>query len=87
VERTLHILKDPNPREALEIIEKQMELRPDDSSVLLIQEAVRMKPNFPVKLYVLEEDANSRGIVPGQGSINYTQMLEMILVNDSVVVW
>jgi sulfur transfer complex TusBCD TusB component (DsrH family) len=85
--RTLHILKDLNPREALQIIGKQAEIRPDESSVLLIQEAVRIKPNFPVNLYVLDEDARSRGIQPGQESINYNKMLEMILVNNSVVVW
>lgn len=87
MKRTLHILKDPNPREALEIIERQVELLPENLSVLLIQEAVQIKSKFPVDLYILDEDAISRGIEPGQGSINYTQMLEMILVSDSVVVW
>jgi len=85
--RILHILKEQNSAEAEEIIGLQNVRHPGELSVLLIQEGVRTKPRLKMKTFVLQEDARSRGIVPGENSISYAQMIEMILGHDAVVVW
>jgi sulfur transfer complex TusBCD TusB component (DsrH family) len=88
VDRILHILKDKNSPEAMMVIAKEANHHPDTLSVLLIQEAVRMSPNLPVKIYVLEEDVQTRGGVREENeAINYSKMLDLILSFDSVVIW
>ena len=85
--RILHLLKDANSAEALAVISKEANGSVQDLSVLLIQEAVRLHPDLPVKIYVLEEDAQKKGIKAGFESISYTKMLYLILSSHSVVVW
>ncbi|MBI3596178.1 MAG: hypothetical protein HY203_03375 [Nitrospirae bacterium] len=85
--RIFHILKDDNPTEALAAISKEANGPDRDLSVLLIQEAVRLHPDLPVKIYVLEEDAQKRGIASEFESIHYEKMLDLILSSHSVVVW
>jgi len=85
--RTLHILKDDNPTEALAAISKEANASAQILSVLLIQEAVRLNPDLPLKIYVLEEDAQRRGIASEFESIQYEKMLDLILTSHSVVVW
>ena len=85
--RILHILKEINQPEALAIIAKQAKQPAQDLFVLLIQEAVRLQPDLPAKIYVLEEDARTRGVASRFETINYSKMLDMILSSDSVVTW
>jgi len=85
--RILHVLKDANPTEALRVISKEASGSVQDLSVLLIQEAVRLQPDLPVKIYVLEEDAKKRGMKVAFEPINYAKMLDLILTSHSVVVW
>lgn len=85
--RILHVLKELNAPEAMTVITKQAVQHPETLSVLLIQEAVRMNPNLPVKTYVLEEDAQRRGVASGRETITYAKMLDLILSCDSVVIW
>jgi len=85
--RIFHILKDDNPREALAAISKEANASAQNLSVLLIQEAVRLNPDLPVKIYVLEEDAQKRGIASEFESIQYEKMLDLILTSHSVIVW
>lgn len=85
--RILHILKEINPSEALAIIAKQAKQPAQELSVLLIQEAVRLQPDLPAKVYVLDEDAQTRGVVSRFEMINYSKMLDLILSSDSVVTW
>jgi sulfur transfer complex TusBCD TusB component (DsrH family) len=85
--RILHILKDANPADALTVISKEAKGSLQDLSVLLIQEAVRLQPDLPVKIYVLEEDAQKREMASKFESIPYTKMLDLILSSHSVVVW
>jgi sulfur transfer complex TusBCD TusB component (DsrH family) len=85
--RIFHILKDDNPTEALAAISKEANKSAQNLSVLLIQEAVRLNPDLPVKIYVLEEDAQKRGIASEFESIQYEKMLDLILTSHSVVVW
>lgn len=85
--RIFHILKDNNPTEALAAISKEAKKSAQNLSVLLIQEAVRLNPDLPVKIFVLEEDARKRGIASEFESIQYEKMLDLILTSDSVIVW
>ncbi|HTN43138.1 MAG TPA: hypothetical protein VMN77_04995 [Nitrospiria bacterium] len=85
--RILHVLKDVNPAEALTVISKEAKGSGQYLSVLLIQEAVRLQPDLPVKIYVLEEDAQKRGMASKFESIQYDKMLDLILTSDSVIVW
>jgi sulfur relay protein TusB/DsrH len=87
VSRILHILKEINPSEALAVIAKQAKQPTQELSVLLIQEAVRLQPDLPAKVYVLDEDAQTRGVVSRFEMINYSKMLDLILSSDSVVTW
>lgn len=87
MKRVLHILKDANHPEASIVITKQAERSSNDLSILLIQEAVRLQPTLPGKIYVLEEDAKKRGISSGFEKIDYVKMLKLILSSDAVVTW
>ncbi|MBI3611282.1 MAG: hypothetical protein HY204_11375 [Nitrospirae bacterium] len=87
MKRVLHILKDINPPEALTVIAKQAEQPSQNISILLIQEAITLKPTVAAKIYVLKEDAQKRGVASGFKSINYSKMLELIFSSDSVVTW
>lgn len=85
--RILHILKDANPVEALTVIGEEAKGGVQDLSILLIQDAVGLRPDLSVKIYVLEEDAKKRGIKTGYEPIGYAKMLDLILTTHSVVVW
>ncbi|MBI3812779.1 MAG: hypothetical protein HY283_11365 [Nitrospirae bacterium] len=85
--RILHILKELNSTDALNLIAQQRKGAPRELSVLLIQEAVRLKTDFPSKVYVLDEDAKTRGVVSKFEIINYSKMLDLILSSDSVITW
>lgn len=82
--RRLHILKDANPKEALSIISNPA---PQGFSIILIQDAVGLTLDWPVKIYVLEEDARARGLISRFERIGYPEMLELIMASDSVAVW
>jgi sulfur transfer complex TusBCD TusB component (DsrH family) len=87
VNRILHILKEINQPEALAIIAKQAGQPSQELAVLLIQEAVRLPPDLPVKVYVLEEDARTRDVTSKFETISYSKMLDLIFSSNSVVVW
>lgn len=83
----LHILKDPNPKEALSAIAQQAGDSTNEVTILLIQEAVRLKPVATARVYVLEEDAKKRGVDSDLKKMSYSEMLDRILASDSVIAW
>ena len=85
--RILHILKESHSTEALTVLDKEAKQSSRTMSVLLIQEAVRLAIDLPVKIYVLEEDARARGVTSKFEAINYSKMLDLIFSHDSVVAW
>lgn len=87
MKRILHILKEMHPTEALTVITQQAGQSSQDLSILLIQEAVRLQPAVSAKIYVLEEDARTRGVTSRFEAVTYSRMLELILSADSVVAW
>jgi sulfur relay protein TusB/DsrH len=92
--RILHILKDPESKEALRLIEQQFSLagsegalRPEDTALLLIQNAVKLTPSVKTKIYVLKEDAAARGANPSFEGVDYEKMVEMIFAAETVMAW
>jgi sulfur relay protein TusB/DsrH len=87
MKRTLHILKDSDPSEALRIIEKQVSGGSKDVAILLIQDAVRISPSAHVPIYTLREDLEARGLTSTFETVNYEKMLEMIFSAEKVITW
>jgi sulfur relay protein TusB/DsrH len=87
VSRILHILREINQPEAMAIIAQQAKQSSQELSILLIQEAVHLLPDLPAKIYVLEEDARTRGVTSRFETINYSTMLDLIFSHDSVIAW
>lgn len=71
----LHILKDADSVAALAIIEAQARQGNRALHVLLIQEAVRLRPRLPeaVQVDVLTDD--------------YRVMFDLIFAADTIIVW
>jgi sulfur relay protein TusB/DsrH len=85
--RILHILKDPDSTKALKLIGLQAANHPENLAILLIQDAVKLTPSIAAKVYVLQEDAEARGVQPPFEGVNYEKMVEMILAADTVMTW
>jgi sulfur relay protein TusB/DsrH len=85
--RILHILKEINSTEALTVLAEEAKQSSRELSVLLIQEAVRLQPDLPFKVYVLDEDAKARGVVSKFEMINYSKLLDLIFSHESVIAW
>jgi sulfur transfer complex TusBCD TusB component (DsrH family) len=66
-------------------------LLPDSShadlnvAVILIQEGVVLKQVHADHVYVLSEDASTRGITPAFPTVSYRDMIQMMFEADSVV--
>lgn len=87
MKKILHILKDPNSSEAMDIIKRQADRPSHQLSILLIQEAVGLKPEVRARIYVLKEDAEKRKAGVTYESVDYPGMLELIYSSDAVVTW
>lgn len=85
--RTLHILKEPTCSEALNLIEREAAFHPEDLTILLIQDAVKLTPSLGTKIYVLEEDAKARGVKSPFEPVDYEKMVEMVFAADTVTMW
>lgn len=57
-----------------------------DSAMVLIQDAVGLQPQFAGAVYVLRDDAQTRGLRTTYPEINYEQLLQMVLEADRVKV-
>lgn len=57
----------------------------NDTSVILIQEAVSLKKVPGAHIYALSDDAVSRNVIPSFPTISYRDMLKMIFNADAVV--
>ena len=86
MEHTLHILKNSEASEALELISSS-EKGDDGVQVLLIQEAVGLRPALKGPVYVLEEDLKARNATSEFQPVSYSKMLDLILGADSVFLW
>ncbi len=91
--KILHILKEPHPSIALEVIKQETENPGQEVNILLIQEAVResLPVNHSVKVFVLNEDLVDRGLLspanPAYTVIDYRGMLDLIYRSARVVTW
>lgn len=73
----LYLVKEPDALETLG----------QEAPIVLIQDAVRLKPNRPGKVFVLGEDADERGITPSFERIDYPRLWELVKAAASVKVW
>ena len=87
----LHILKDADSAAAVALIDEQARLRLGTLHVLLIQDAVSLRPVFTgpvkVKVSVLKEDLAERRARTEFETVDYRAMLGLIFDSDVVVAW
>ncbi len=83
----LHILKNAESQEALELISEQANTGKETLSLLLIQDAVHLKPSPDLKVAVLSKDLEKRKIASLYKAVDYDTMLEMIFSADVVMTW
>ena len=88
MKRILHIVKDPDNEKAFELIRSQAKAGGQtEVRLVLIQEAVRLHPDFPAAVYVLEEDLRERGLSSPYPKIDYSHLLDLIFNSESVINW
>ena len=88
MKRILHIVKDPNNEKALELIRNQIkEKNQTEVRLVLIQDAVRLRIDFPAAVHVLEEDLREKGLSSPYQKIDYYRLLDLIFNSESVVNW
>jgi sulfur transfer complex TusBCD TusB component (DsrH family) len=88
VKRILHILKDPNNKKPFDLIQRQMRAQdPTEVRLVLTQEAVKLRLDFHVAVYVLDEDLRERGLSSPYPKIDYSGLLDLIFDSESVISW
>jgi len=88
MKRILHIIKDLNNKKPLELIRRQAKTEDQiEVQLVLTQEAVKLLPDFPVAVYVLEEDLRERGLSSPYPKIDYSRLLDLIFNSESVINW
>lgn len=88
MKRILHIVKDPHNKKPFELIRRQANA--DDQTkvqLVLTQEAVKLHPDFPASVYVLEEDLRERGLSSPYPKVDYAGLLDLIFNSESVINW
>lgn len=83
--KTLHILRKTNDPLAIHIINEEQKRRP--VVLLLIQDGVLSKGNFPDETYVSQEDLSARGGKSAYTQVNYPEIARLIIECDRVVTW
>lgn len=88
MKRILHIVKDPNNKKSFDLIRRQAKVEGQvEVQLVLTQEAVKLHPDFPVAVYVLEEDLRERGLSSPYPKIDYSRLLDLIFNSESVLNW
>jgi sulfur relay protein TusB/DsrH len=82
---TLHVIRKTHGPLAAEAMESERRQRP--VALLLIQDGVLAKGDFPEETYVCAEDQIARGIQRSYQAVDYTEMARLILKYDRVIVW
>jgi|GEM_PF-4073199 len=84
--KIIHIIKNSNDPHALDVIDEQR--KNDQVYLVLAQGAVSMMPPLPKEaVFVLKEDAAERQFTPAFPTIDYAELLKLILDADAVVTW
>lgn len=58
----------------------------DDTTVVLLHDAVRLQEVPASRVFALDEDAAARGVSPSVPAISYRDLLELVFEADRVVV-
>lgn len=83
--KSLHIIRRADDRLAMEAI--RSEARQSAVTVLLLQDGVLSKEDFPKETYAGEEDLAARGIESRHPAVDYSAIARLIAGHDRVVTW
>jgi hypothetical protein len=87
VKPILHIVKNPDDRQALETITRQARDNAYGVGVVLIHEAVSLPPIPDTRTCALESDVREGSPAPGVESISYRELLNLIFRSEAITVW
>jgi sulfur relay protein TusB/DsrH len=83
--KRLHILRKTNDPLAMEAIQHERRLR--EVGVLLLQDGVLAKGDFPDPTYVCGEDLAARGIKSRYRVVDYETIARLMVEYDRVTTW
>ncbi len=83
--KTLHILRKAEDRLAMEAIRNERQQRA--VAVLLLQDGVLAKGDFPDETYACREDLDARGIQSPYRAADYDAIARLIAEHDRVITW
>jgi sulfur relay protein TusB/DsrH len=83
--KTLHILRKSENPLAMEAIEHEEQHR--QVAVLLIQDGVLARGNFPDETYLCQEDVIARGIQNRYLPVDYPAIARLIVQFDRIITW
>lgn len=83
--KTLHILRKTSDPLAMEMINEGRKL--GSVIVLLIQDGVLARGDFPEETYVSQDDISARGAKSPYPQINYPGIARLITECDRVITW
>jgi sulfur transfer complex TusBCD TusB component (DsrH family) len=83
--KILYILRKQPDELAKEMIEKQS--HENETTVVLIQDAVSMQENLPGHVLALEDDVRKRLVSQDIPKIGYEELLSLIFQNDRILCW
>ena len=86
--RQLHILKNPDDREAIALIRILADQYPEKITVVLIQDAVTVVPSWKSPTYCVIDDSTPEARpAAGVESIGYDRLIDLIFETDTVLGW
>lgn len=83
--KTLHVIRKTNDPLAMEAIRSERDRR--EIGVLLLQDGVLAKGDFPDATYVCEEDLAARGTKSPYRVVNYEAIAHLMAEYDRVTTW
>lgn len=86
MKKLLHIVSDAEDPHVRNIIDRQSQTADVQVTVVLVQNAVKMLPDWKARIYVQEDDAKKAGGAAAE-PISYAKMLELLFEADTVTVW
>jgi len=84
--KILHVLKSSEDSYACGAARGQQE-QGADVSVLLLHDAVLTPPEGIPKVYACRDDVEARGSIFNGQSVNYDEIVSLLLEADSVICW
>ncbi|MBI5198269.1 MAG: hypothetical protein HZA19_06645 [Nitrospirae bacterium] len=83
----LHIVKDPQDTQALNVISRQARDNAYGVGVIFIQKAVTLPAIPNARTCALQDDAQGMTLAIGVEPIPYREMLNLIFSSEAITVW